>query len=168
MSLLWAAQGVTLSPQDADRVDGAGLRAAPSAGATFPLETYLVTARVSGLQPGLYHYRPRENALEPSSTLGGLSEPLAEASLGQTAVRTAPAVILFTAVIERTAQRYGERAERYVMMELGHACQNAHLMATALGLGSCAIGAFDEERLSRALELPEQHVPYYMLTVGRP
>ena len=168
MSLLRAAQGVTLSPRDADRVDGFGLRAAPSAGATYPLETYLVAARVDELEPGLYHYRPRDNALEPSSTMGRLSDPLADASLGQTSVRTAAAVILFTAVIERTASRYGARAERYVMMELGHACQNAQLMATARGLGSCPVGAFDEARLSQALQLPEEHVPYYMLTVGRP
>jgi SagB-type dehydrogenase family enzyme len=168
MALLWAAQGVTLSPEEADRVDGQGLRASPSAGATYPLETYLLAVRVDGLTPGLYHYRPADNELTATSLQGDQSQPVADACLGQRVVRTAAAVIVFAAVIERTASRYGDRAERYVMMELGHANQNAHLMATARGLGACAIGAFEDSTLARALELPQEHVPYYLLTVGRP
>lgn len=168
MALLWAAQGVTLSPEEADRVDGQGLRASPSAGATYPLETYLLAVRVAGLEPGLYHYRPADNELSATALQGDHSTSVAEACLGQRVVATAAAVIVFAAVMERTASRYGDRAERYVMMELGHANQNAHLMATARGLGACAIGAFEDSTLAQALELPQEHVPYYLLTVGQP
>ena len=168
MALLWAAQGVTLTPEEADRVDGRGLRAAPSAGATYPLETYLLANRVDGLELGLYHYRPDHDVLEPTEHLGDFAREVAEVCLGQRVVATAAAVIIFTTVAERTSRRYGERAERYINMELGHAAENAHLMATARGLGACSIGAFDELGLSRVLELPEDHVPTYLLTVGRP
>jgi SagB-type dehydrogenase family enzyme len=168
MAMLWAAQGVTLAPDEADRVDGLGLRASPSAGATYPLETYLLAVRVDGLQPGLYHYLPQGNSLESTGLMGDLSAPVAEACLGQRVVSTASAVIVFAAVMERTARRYHQRAERYVMMELGHANQNAHLMATARGLGACAIGAFRDPDLQEVLRLPEDHVPTYLLAVGHP
>lgn len=170
-AVLWAAQGVTLSPEEADRVDGQGLRAAPSAGATFPLETYLVANRVDGLEPGVYHYGPAGDALDAVEALeatGDLARAVAEACGGQRVVADAAAVVVFAAVLERTASRYGDRAERYVMMELGHANQNAHLMASARGLGACAIGAFDEAALARALGLPPPPRPFYALTLGRP
>ena len=167
-AIVWAAQGVTLSPADAGRVDGRGLRAAPSAGATYPLETYLLANRVDSMVPGLYHYRPESNELVATGLVGDFAQPLANASLRQRVVATAAAVIIFAAELARTERRYGERAERYVMMELGHAGQNAHLMATARELGACAIGAFDEADVSRLLELPATHYPFYMLTIGRP
>jgi len=167
-AVVWAAQGVTLPPDEADRVDGRGLRAAPSAGATYPLETYLLANRVDGMVPGLYHYRPESDELVPTGLVGDFARPLADASLRQRVVATAAAVVVFAAELSRTERRYGERAERYVMMELGHAGQNAHLMATARDLGACAIGAFDTADVSRLLELPTTHQPYYMLTLGRP
>ena len=169
-AVLWAAQGVTLSSEEADRVDGQGLRAAPSAGATFPLETYLLANRVDGLDPGLYHYRPADDGLEPAAggAAGDLARLVADACGGQRVVADAAAVVVFAAVLARTAERYGDRAERYVMMELGHANQNAHLMASARGLGACAIGAFDEAALAQVLELPPEHRPFYLLTLGRP
>jgi SagB-type dehydrogenase family enzyme len=159
LSLLWAAQGIT------DRTAaGRGLRAAPSAGARYPLELYVVVERVEGLEPGLYRYRPAENAIEPVGPAGHLSEGLAEAALGQGSVARAPATVVVAAELRRTAARYGSRAERYVLMEVGHASQNLLLMATALGLGACPIGAFEASEVQSLLELGEE--PYSLIPVG--
>jgi SagB-type dehydrogenase family enzyme len=149
--LLWAAQGVT---------DSRGFRTAPSAGATYPLETYLLTAQ------GLYHYRPGAHELEQVSS-DDLRIALARACLNQPWVREAPAVFVFAAVLERTAQRYGRRAERYVHMEVGHAAQNLLLQAVALGLGGVPVGAFDDEEVGRVLALPKDERPLYVVPVGR-
>lgn len=156
--LLWAAQGVTAS-----RGARPGLRAAPSAGATYPLETWLVAGDVEGLAPGLYRYDPASHALEKIRE-GDLREPLAVASLGQAWVREAPAVIVLGAVYERTAARYGERAGRYTHMEAGHAGQNIYLQAEALGLGTVAVGAFRDEEVKRVLGVSPE--PLYLYPVG--
>jgi len=150
--LAWAAQGVT---------DPRGLRAAPSAGALYPLELYVV------LPDGLYHYVPADHSLMRLST-EDLREGLWEAGLRQDALREAPAVFVFTAVVARTEVRYGNRAERYVHMEIGHAAQNLALQAVALGLGSVPIGAMDDGRVQALLGLPEDHAPLYLVPVGHP
>jgi SagB-type dehydrogenase family enzyme len=157
--LLWAAQGVS----DPD----AGLRTAPSAGARYPLETYLVVGAVDGLTPGLYHYLPAEHGLEEVRP-GDLRGALADASLRQPAVRGAPASIVLTAVFARTEGRYGARAVRYVPMEVGAAAQNVALQAVSLGLGSVFIGAFQDDVVSRVLGLADDQVPLAILPVGRP
>lgn len=153
--LLWAAQGVT--------EPGRGLRTAPSAGATYPLETFLVAGRVEDLPAGVYRYRPAENTLKPVRA-GDRRVPLAEAALGQRMVARAPAVIVFAAVHERTAARYGERAERYISMEVGHAGQNVYLQAEALGLGTVAVGAFRDGDVRSVLGISE--APLYLMPVG--
>ena len=149
--LLWAAQGIT----EPNR----GLRTAPSAGATYPLETYLATSN------GLFRYRVREHALEPIVTRD-IRSALASACLGQSFIAQAPATIVFTAVPERTTRRYGARGRMYIHMEAGHAAQNVHLQAVALGLGSVPIGAFDDEAVSRLLQLPEGEIPLYLISIG--
>lgn len=156
--LLWAAQGIT---------DSQGLRAAPSAGALYPLETYLVAHDVKGLAPGLYRYRPTGHELHLAGELSG-REQLAAAALGQDCVRDAPAVVLITAVYERTTRKYGKRGIRYVHMEAGHAAQNLCLEAVALGLGAVTVGAFEDLRLKALLGLPKDEEPLYLLPVGRP
>ena len=150
--LAWAAQGVT---------DPRGLRAAPSAGALYPLELYLV------LPDGLYHYVPDDHSLLQLST-EDLREGLYEAGVRQEALREAPAVFVFTAVVARTEDRYGNRAERYVHMEIGHAAQNLALQAVVLGLGSVPIGAMDDGGVQALLGLPEDHAPLYLVPVGHP
>jgi SagB-type dehydrogenase family enzyme len=151
--LLWAAQGIT----DPER----GFRTAPSAGALYPLELYLVN------RDGVFHFVPRDHTL---ASLSGedLRGPLSEAALGQEAVRDAPLDIVICAVPERTRVRYGARAERYVLIESGHAAQNIHLQAVALGLGSVSIGAFDDEDVARLLGLPRAERPLYIIPVGHP
>jgi SagB-type dehydrogenase family enzyme len=150
--LLWAAQGVT---------DEAGHRTAPSAGALYPLELYVATAT------GVSWYRPLTHALELVSRADRRPD-LGLAALGQEVVATAPLVIVVTGVVERTAARYGGRAERYVALEAGHAAQDILLEATALGLGAVPVGAFDDATVRRVLELPADRLPLYLIPVGRP
>ena len=150
--LLWATQGITGDD---------GLRAAPSAGALYPLEVYVAT------RTGLDHYEPERHALTVTRT-GDLRPALCRASLDQTAIRQAPAVFVIAAVQVRTAKQYGEWSRRYVDMEIGHAAQNLLLQAVALGLGGVPIGAFHEDRIRRTLMLPEQEEPRYLIPVGRP
>ncbi len=155
--LLWAAQGVTDSRS--------GFRSAPSAGATFPLEVYLVAGGVDELAPGLYRYLPDEHALLPAAD-SDLRAELFNVGLRQEPLRAAPAVLVISAVHSRTAHRYGARAERYIAMEAGHASQNIYLQAAALGLGTVAIGAFDDAGVARVLNLPGNEQPLYLMPVG--
>jgi SagB-type dehydrogenase family enzyme len=151
--LLWAAQGVTHRRM--------GLRAAPSAGALYPLEAYLVTGS------GVFHYEPRAHQLRQTVS-GDVRKALSDAALRQEAVRDAPAVIVLAGVYERTAKKYGARAERYVLMEAGHAAQNLLLQAVSLGLAAVPIGALDDDEVQRSLNLPKNHRPLYLLPVGHP
>ena len=148
--LLWAAQGMTALW---------GGRTAPSAGALYPLEVYVATAN------GLYHYVPQEHKVIIESQ-DDLRLKLWEAGLKQDAIREAPAVFVITAVYERTAKKYGDRAERYVKLEAGHACQNLLLQAVALDLGAVPIGAFYDDQVQAALSLPPDHEPLYLIPVG--
>jgi SagB-type dehydrogenase family enzyme len=150
--LLWAAQGVTSS---------LGLRAAPSAGALYPLELYVVTAE------GTSRYDPHDHALEVISA-EDLRARVQRAALRQEPVGAAPAVFMIAGVFERTAAKYGRRAPRYVHMEAGHAAQNLLLQAEALGLGGVPIGAFDDDAVAEALSLPDDHAPLYLIPVGHP
>jgi SagB-type dehydrogenase family enzyme len=151
--LLWAVQGITARD---------GLRSAPSAGALFPLEIYVATAS------GLHHYEPGRHRLSRRSDRDQ-RKALYRAALLQEAVRDAPAVFVITAVYERIARTYGEEhTPRYVHMEVGHAAQNLLLQAAGLGLGGVPIGAFHEDRIHQALRLPENHVPVYLVPIGRP
>lgn len=156
--LLWSAQGVTRSD---------GKRTAPSAGGTYPLETYVVAGLVSGFAPGVYHYRPASHELELRVS-GDRRAELAAISMNQDCVRNSAVSILFATVVARTAAKYGANAEAYVDMEAGHAAQNLSLQAVALGLGTVMIGAFDEAALAQLLQLPAEHRPRYYAAIGRP
>jgi SagB-type dehydrogenase family enzyme len=149
--LLWATQGIT---------DAAGLRAAPSAGALYPLEVYVAAA------DGLLRYEPRGHRLLRVDARD-LRGALARAALGQECVARAPAVFVIAAVTARTERKYGTRAGRYVDMEAGHAAQNLLLQATALGLGGVPVGAFDDEGVRSALGLPREQRPLYLVPVGK-
>jgi SagB-type dehydrogenase family enzyme len=151
--LLWSMQGIT----EPER----GLRAAPSAGALYPLEIYVVKS------DGLFHYQPNGRLLE---TLGNkdIRPDLSRAALGQSFVAQAPVDFVICAVFERITSKYGERGVMYTHIEAGHAAQNLHLQAVALGLGSVPVGAFREEAVSKTLSLPADHKPLYILPVGHP
>jgi SagB-type dehydrogenase family enzyme len=151
--LMWAAQGLT-------EEGGAG-RTAPSAGGTYPLEVFVATPQ------GVYHYVPEGHLLEAVRN-EDLRAPLAEAAVDQEWVADAAIVVVITAVFSRTEQRYGDRAERYVHLEAGHAAQNLLLQAVALELGAVPVGAFRDERVQEVLGLPADHEPLYLIPVGHP
>ena len=155
--LLWSAQGIT---------SAGGGRTAPSAGALYPLELYLVVGDVEGIDKGVYRYRPEEHELEKVKD-GDTRTELADAALGQACVRDAAIDIVFTAVYERTTGKYGERGIRYVQMEAGHAAQNVYLQAVALDLGTVVIGAFVDGEVKEIMNMEEQETPLYILPVGR-
>jgi SagB-type dehydrogenase family enzyme len=119
------------------------------------------------LPPGVYRYEPERHRLLLRGE-GDVRERVAEAALGQDWVADAPAIVAFAGVYRRTARKYGERAPRYVHMEVGHAAQNVYLQATALGLGTTMVGAFRDDELVSALGLPGQTQPLGLLPVGRP
>lgn len=155
--LLWAAQGITHS---------SGYRTAPSAGALYPLEVYLVVGMVDKLYPGIYHYQPHHQKLI-SIKEGDFRDLLSNAALGQKTILRAPAAIAIAAVYERTTGKYGRRGVQYVHMDAGHAAQNICLQATALGLGTVPIGAFHDKKVAATLQLPENQIPLYILPVGK-
>jgi SagB-type dehydrogenase family enzyme len=156
--LLWATDGTS---------DAKGLRTAPSAGATYPLEIYLVAGErgVSGLVPGLYHYRPDSHNLELTQP-GDLRAQVARASLHQTWMAQAPVMVVLAAEYRRCTARYGERGVRYTHMEVGHAGQNLFLQAQALNLSCGIVGAFEDRDLKETLHLPTQHEPLLIMPVG--
>ncbi len=155
--LLWAAQGITSRD---------GLRAAPSAGALYPLELYLVAGTVRDLDPGVYKYAPGGHRLM-KIIAGDRRHQLASAAHGQDSVAGAAAVLVFTAVERRTTRKYGSRSVRYVHIEVGHASQNVFLQATALGLGTVVVGAFEDDAVGELLRLPEGEAPLYLMPLGR-
>jgi SagB-type dehydrogenase family enzyme len=155
--LMWAAQGIT---------DSRGLRTAPSAGALYPLEIYVVVGNVDGLSPGIYKYKPQEHELlliKEGDNRGNLSN----AALGQGTVENGAIAIVISAVYERTTSKYGDRGIRYVHMEVGHVGQNISLQAVSLGLGTVVIGAFYDNEVKRIIEMPEEESPLYIMPVGR-
>jgi SagB-type dehydrogenase family enzyme len=169
--LLWAAQGVTESIGDAPSIwRGSmwmgGLRTAPSAGALYPLEFYLVASAVNGLEPGVYRYIPLDHSLEWVMR-GDRRQELAGASFMQSGILEAPAVFVIAAVHERTAVKYGVRAERYVHMEAGAAAENLWLQAESLHLGTVFIGAFRDEAVKQVIGAPADHQPLVIMAVGR-
>ncbi len=149
--LLWAAAGLTSNH---------GQRAAPSAGARYPLEVYLAC------EQGLFHYEVPTHSLIKTKA-GEIRPALATAAHGQTFVAEAAISVVFTAIYERTTSRYRERGIRYVHIDVGHAAENVHLQAEALGLSSVPVGAFDDEAVAEVLGLSEEQKPVYLVPVGK-
>lgn len=156
--LVWAAQGVTRA---------GGYRTAPSAGALYPLELVVVAGHVEGLAAGVHRYDPPTHTLTLVSA-GDRRRELAAAALHQDWLRRAPVTLVVAAVVERTARKYGERAERYVAIEAGAAAENAALEAVALGLGTTFVGAFDDGQVAALVGLRAGEQPLLLLPVGRP
>ncbi len=153
--LLWATSGIT-DP-------GGRFRAAPSAGATYPIDTYFLVEDVQSLAPGIYRYVVQSHSLE-LLVEGSFAGKLADAALGQSSLREASAVICLFGIYERTKARYGDRAYQYVHMEIGHIGQNIYLVAEALDLSTVAIGAFHDDRVSSLFDV--DGVPLYLMPIG--
>lgn len=168
--VLWAAQGMTEpiegTPDGFSWEWRGGFRTAPSAGALYPLEVYVVVGDVDGLEAAAYRYLPVENALE-FAIPGDLRASLSQAAHRQGVISAAPAVLVISGVVERTAAKYGERAEQYVLIEVGAAAENAFLQCESLGLATVTVGAFVDQEVKEVLRLPDGEEAYVLMPIGR-
>ena len=166
--ILWSAQGITGNDD---------LRAAPSAGATYPLEIFVVVGKqgvITGetkqaseaLPAGIYHYEVDSHSLSLHKP-ADVRPDLARAALDEEFIIEAPVNIVICALYHRTSSRYGGRGERYVHMEVGHAGENIHLQAVALGLATVEVGAFHDEEVRKVLGVEEQIKPLYIMPLGK-
>jgi SagB-type dehydrogenase family enzyme len=156
--LLHAAQGITEQRW--------GFRAAPSAGALYPIELYAVVHNVTGLEPGIYHYAVQGHELELLQ-MGNFRAAVTRAGLWQDFLGEANVCFVLSAIFQRTRWKYRERTYRYVLLEAGHIGQNLYLEATSMGLGACAVGAFLDDKLNDLLELDgKEEAVLYLISVG--
>jgi SagB-type dehydrogenase family enzyme len=157
--LLWAGQGIT-DPKEEKR-------AAPSAGALYPLDIYLIVGEkgVEGIEAGVYRYLPAEHSILPIQK-GDCRKEISSASLWQAWMAKAPVLFLITAEYKRITGKYGERGIRYALIEVGHVGQNLFLQAEALGLGAGIVGAFNDADVSKVMGSPTKHEPLLIMPVG--
>jgi SagB-type dehydrogenase family enzyme len=157
--ILYYSSGITDKRQ--------GLRAVPSAGATYPIEVYAIVNNVEGLAKGIYHYLISSHELELLRE-GDFRNEMSRAALQEQMLKQANVIVALSAVFQRTQQRYRERAQRYICFEAGHIAQNTYLVATSLGLGACAIGAFYDDEFNRLLGLNgKDESVLYLLALGK-
>lgn len=160
--LLWASTGIRRSEE------GYEFRTAPSAGALYPIETYIVANNVENLPKGIYHYDIERNELEELN-LGDSSEEVAYSALEQNMCSEAQVVFIWTAIFSRSTWKYKQRAYRYVYLDVGHIAQNLALSATSIGLGSCQIGAFFDDEVNKILQIDGvEESTIYLSAVGHP
>jgi SagB-type dehydrogenase family enzyme len=165
--LLWSAYGITQPVLDGPAFLRGGLRTAPSAGALYPLEIYLVARNVADLPPGVYLYRSETHELVVVSQEDRWGM-LKQAALEQPHFDTAAAAIVYSAVFDRNTSKYGQRGrERYVCMDVGHSAENVYLQAYALKIGTCAIGAFSDLWLKKAIGMTREEEPLYIMPFGK-
>ena len=159
--LVWATQGITLSAPDYQ------FRTAPSAGALYPVETYLSIHDVSDVRQGIYHFNVLEFALEQVSQ-GNFAERLSHAALDQAMVARGAVLFIWTAIVLRSMWKYRNRCMRYIFMDAGHIAQNLQLAATALNIGCCSIGAFYDEEINEVIRVDgEEETTIYLAAVGK-
>lgn len=154
--LLWSAQGINKHHS----------RTVPSAGALYPLEIYLVVKNVNDLSTGVYHYLPSSHSLEIYLN-DDIVEELTVAALDQEMIAEASLNIIISGIFERTAVKYGDRAEQYVYQESGHVSQNIYLQCESLGLGTVTVGGFNQKAVDQLLGFAEGQMTLYIMPVGR-
>jgi SagB-type dehydrogenase family enzyme len=165
--LLWAAYGITYKIENGPAYLRGGLKTSPSAGALYPLEIYIVAGNVTGLEPGIYRYRPQDHRLE-IVLKGDKRKELCVAGFNQKMIKNAPADIVYSAIYNRTCKKYGKRGrERYVCMDLGHSAENIYLQAVSLNIGTCGIGAFSDIKVREVLNMPKEEEPLYIMPIGK-
>ncbi len=169
--LLWMTQGIKDITGVAHRVT---LRNVPSAGARHALETYIFVNRVEGLESGCYHYLPETHELELISQRENQIQKLSAAFCGQTFFGGCAAAFVWTAVPYRMEWRYGTMAEKLILLDAGHVCQNLYLAAASIGCGVCAIGAYEQDKADELLGLletrgneREEEMVVYAASVGK-
>lgn len=160
--LLWATQGVRKT-----RTPGTALRTVPSAGARHAFETYLCVANVEGLVPGLYRFLPVANKLLPLAAPTDITSRLTEAALGQSFTAQAAVTFVWAALPKRMEWRYGLAAHKVIALDAGHVCQNLYLACEAVGAGTCAIAAYDQEAMDRLIGVDgRDEFTVYLAPVG--
>jgi SagB-type dehydrogenase family enzyme len=158
--LLWAGQGITREK------DGMQFRAAPSAGALYPIETYAAARKVRSLPPGLYHYEVESRSLALVAP-GDRSLECARAAGGQEMCAEAALLLIWTAVVGRSARKYAQRAYRYIYLDAGHLAQNVALACVSLGLGCCMVGALFDDEINAILGVDgRDETVLYMAAIG--
>jgi SagB-type dehydrogenase family enzyme len=161
--LLWATQGVRGKP-----TDGHAFRTVPSAGCRHALETYVAALRVEGLEPAIYRYLPLSHQLVYERPGEGLAQGLVTATLGQTFVGRSALTLAWSAVPYRMEWRYGLAAHKVIAIDAGHVCQNLYLACEAIGAGTCAVAAYDQEAVNELLGLDgEDEFIIYLAPVGK-
>lgn len=156
--LLWAAQGIT-DPKT-------GFRTAPSAGALYPIEIRVIIGNVEEVASGIYKYAPQEHELLIVKE-GDIRDKIAIAANKQTWIEKGAIIIVFSAVYERTTQKYGDGGVKFAHIEVGHAAQNAYLQAVSLNLGMTVVGGFNTEEIKKILSMPDNEDPLYIAPIGR-
>ncbi len=160
--MLWASTGIRKTE------DGIGFRTVPSAGALYPIETYIIVNNVENLQKGLYHYGILQNELEELK-IGDFREQIASAALEQEMCAEAQVVFIWTAVFARTTWKYLQRGYRSIYQEAGHIAQNLALSAVSMGLDSCQISAFFDDEVNAMLGIDGHgESTLYLSAVGHP
>lgn len=148
-------------------LSGDGRRHHPSSGALYPIETYAVVHRVAGLDPGVYHYGVEHHELHQVRA-GDFRGYVVEHGLNQEFLGECAVVIYLTMIFQRMRFKYGERSYRYGAIEAGHLGQNVYLGATSMGLGVCAVGAYDDVGINQLLGIDGvEEVSMYLLSLGR-
>ena len=157
--LLWSAQGLTGKRRFK--------RAAPSAGALYPMDVYAVVGKnsVTEVEAGVYRYEPRPHGLA-LITGADLRDHVARAAISQMWMAEAPVNLVITAEYSRITGKYGNRGVRYALIEAGHIGQNLFLQAEALGLKAGIVGAFRDKELTGILQLPKSHEPLLIMPIG--
>ena len=161
--LLWATQGISEV-----FASGSALRTVPSAGCRHAFETYPLVGNVESLAAGVYRYLPVDHALVFEHAADNLPAALARATLGQAFVAAAPVTLAWTAIPYRMEWRYDLAAHRVIAMDAGHLCQNLYLACAAIGAGTCAVAAYDQERMDALLGVDgEDEFTVYLAPVGK-
>ncbi len=161
--LLWMTQGIKK-----ELSAGTALRTVPSAGCRHPFETYLLITGVEGLEPGVYRYLPLDHALVLEQSDEDLVEKIAPATLGQVFIAAAPVTFVWAVLPYRTEWRYHTAAHRVILLDAGHVCENLYLACQAIGCGTCAVAAFDQEKMDRLLGVDgRDEFSLYLAAVGK-
>ncbi|NUU94720.1 nitroreductase [Marinitoga sp. 1135] len=147
--------------------DKVTFRTVPSAGATHPLETYIVVFNVKGLEKGIYRYIPTEHKLLPIKS-GNLREEIIEATLGQRFIGESAVVFVWSAIPYRTEWKYKNEAHKTISIDAGHVCQNLYLLAESINCGTCAVAAYDQDLMDKLIEVDgKDEFVVYLAPIGK-